>query len=180
MTSLQGLAPAAAGLTLSMLLEKTDGQTLRQMLPWLSATTGWSPAQASIILRRVLQGGYQVGRKPHVTKGDSPPGIGSTGLVIHHSIEDGGGMYARGSAFGFSQINLFIPALPSHRPRPKLYAELMCLAMGTHSHGDSTCKLAVAFHTHYWGENERKTRLRKVSLKDNTRSLKYSPSPVPS
>lgn len=54
------LGPFAVRLTPSMLLAKADGQTLQQVLPLLSATGGWSPAQASVIMNKVIQNGYQV------------------------------------------------------------------------------------------------------------------------
>ncbi|XP_074867217.1 mesothelin-like [Carettochelys insculpta] len=56
----EGLAPFAFRLTPTVLLAKADGQTLQQVLPLLSVTGSWSPAQASVILNKVIQNGYQI------------------------------------------------------------------------------------------------------------------------
>ncbi|XP_067390298.1 mesothelin-like [Emydura macquarii macquarii] len=60
------LGPFAVRLTPSMLLANADGQTLRQVLPLLSATGGWSPVQASVIMNKVIQNGYQINKASSV------------------------------------------------------------------------------------------------------------------
>ncbi|KAH1183587.1 hypothetical protein KIL84_014203 [Mauremys mutica] len=60
------LGPLAVGLTPSVLLANADGQTLQQVLSLLSATGGWSPAQASVIMKKVIQNGYQINKASSV------------------------------------------------------------------------------------------------------------------
>ncbi|XP_036595463.1 LOW QUALITY PROTEIN: mesothelin-like [Trichosurus vulpecula] len=56
----QTLGALAVGLTPSMILGKADGQMLNRTLPVLSTIRGWSPAQASIIMKKLLQNGLQL------------------------------------------------------------------------------------------------------------------------
>ncbi|XP_039348949.1 uncharacterized protein LOC120373936 isoform X2 [Mauremys reevesii] len=70
------LGPLAVGLTPSVLLANADRQTLQQVLPLLSATGGWSPAQASVIMKKVIQNGYQINKASSVlTLGKLAPGL---------------------------------------------------------------------------------------------------------
>nr|XP_020862575.1 mesothelin-like [Phascolarctos cinereus] len=56
----QTLGALAVGLTPSMILSKADGQMLNRTLSVLSSIRGWSPAQASIIMKKLLQNGLQL------------------------------------------------------------------------------------------------------------------------
>ncbi|XP_043841182.1 mesothelin-like protein [Dromiciops gliroides] len=56
----QTLGALAVGLTPSVILSKADGQMLNRTLPVLSTIRGWSPAQASIIMKKLLQNGLQL------------------------------------------------------------------------------------------------------------------------
>ncbi|XP_068921639.1 mesothelin-like [Petaurus breviceps papuanus] len=56
----QTLGALAVELTPSMLLSKADGQMLNRTLPVLSTIRDWSPAQASIIVKKLLQNGLQL------------------------------------------------------------------------------------------------------------------------
>ncbi|XP_075755932.1 uncharacterized protein LOC102455891 isoform X2 [Pelodiscus sinensis] len=77
----QRLGPLAVRLTPSVLLANTDGQTLEQVLPTLSAAGGWGPAQASIILKKVLRNGYQLNEASSVlTLGTLALGLPANGL----------------------------------------------------------------------------------------------------
>ncbi|CAM4617430.1 unnamed protein product [Lepidochelys olivacea] len=64
--SFKRLGPLAIGLTPSVLLAKADGHSLQQVLPLLSAAGGWSPAQASIVIKKVIQNGYQINKASSV------------------------------------------------------------------------------------------------------------------
>ncbi|XP_074053198.1 uncharacterized protein LOC141495590 isoform X2 [Macrotis lagotis] len=56
----QTLGALAVGLTPSVILSKADGQMLNRTLPLLSTIRSWSPAQASIIIKKLLQNGLQL------------------------------------------------------------------------------------------------------------------------
>ncbi|XP_072457289.1 mesothelin-like [Notamacropus eugenii] len=56
----QTLGALVVGLTPSVILSKADGQMLNRTLPVLSTIKGWSTAQASIIMKKLLQNGLQL------------------------------------------------------------------------------------------------------------------------